>query len=172
MDETNGGRRGFLGWMTLALGAITGAIPLLPGIGYLLAPAFRKSRPAEMIAAGKDTQFVAGKPVRVTLYGTRFDAWTRHDREKLGAVWVRREGDGQVTCLSTVCPHLGCAIDVDEARGGFKCPCHGSVFDASGHRVAGPSPRDMDRLETAVVAGELKVRFAQYRQGVADQVPL
>ena len=84
MDKTEIGRRGFLGRLAIALGALAGAIPLLPGIGYLLAPAFRRPRAADLLTVGRETQFTAGRPARVTLYGTRFDAWTRHDREKLG----------------------------------------------------------------------------------------
>src|SRR5262249_4043668 len=35
------------------------------------------------------------------------------------------------------CTHEGCTVDA--VRGGFRCPCHGSAFDANGGRVRGPA---------------------------------
>ncbi|MCC7137169.1 MAG: Rieske 2Fe-2S domain-containing protein [Planctomycetes bacterium] len=43
--------------------------------------------------------------------------------------------------LSAVCTHLGCTVDRTDA--GFRCPCHGSEFDAEGVRTGGPAPRGL-----------------------------
>lgn len=44
--------------------------------------------------------------------------------------------------ISSVCTHLGC--NVRHVPGdGFACPCHGSLFDANGQVIRGPSPRPL-----------------------------
>ena len=56
--------------------------------------------------------------------------------------------EGKVTALSARCPHLGCRIA--RADGGvLVCPCHGSRFDPSGRRLAGPATSDLSRLVVA-----------------------
>ena len=44
--------------------------------------------------------------------------------------------------LSDVCPHLGCKVHWESAKGEFLCPCHDGHFDAEGNPVSGP-PADM-----------------------------
>ena len=63
-------------------------------------------------------------------------------------VWVYRDTGG-LYALSSVCTHLGC-IAAKEKTGGFKCPCHGSRFDASGKVVGGPAPKRLEFLELAM----------------------
>jgi cytochrome b6-f complex iron-sulfur subunit len=48
--------------------------------------------------------------------------------------------------LSGRCTHLGCTVHFDPVSSQFKCPCHGSRFDRSGRRVAGPATRDLSRV--------------------------
>ena len=43
--------------------------------------------------------------------------------------------------ISSTCPHLGCTVR--SVAKGFSCPCHGSLFDASGQVTSGPSPRPL-----------------------------
>jgi cytochrome b6-f complex iron-sulfur subunit/menaquinol-cytochrome c reductase iron-sulfur subunit len=85
-----------------------------------------------------------------------------HDVE-LGAVWLVRRGD-TVAAFSTVCPHLGCAIDA-LADKSFGCPCHTSTFAADGKKTGGPSPRDMDVLATKIEEGFVAVNFQKFRIG-------
>ncbi len=51
-----------------------------------------------------------------------------------------------VLALSQACPHLGCALEWDDAAGLFVCPCHASQFAPDGTCLTGPAPRGMDRL--------------------------
>jgi hypothetical protein len=44
-----------------------------------------------------------------------------------------------------------------EASERFVCPCHGSVFDLEGVRVAGPAPRPLDRFYTRLYGGLVQV---------------
>lgn len=44
-----------------------------------------------------------------------------------------------------VCTHLGCVPLGHEGQfDGWKCPCHGSIYDTSGRIRQGPAPRNLD----------------------------
>lgn len=57
-------------------------------------------------------------------------------------VVVARHGDGDTAdnfiALSSVCPHLGCAVHWESQNDRFFCPCHNGAFDAQGNPTAGP----------------------------------
>jgi len=52
----------------------------------------------------------------------------------------------EVFVLSARCTHLGCTLNFDLVSRIFKCPCHGSTFDNSGKRLAGPAKEDLVRV--------------------------
>lgn len=60
-------------------------------------------------------------------------------------VYVIKDGHGWYA-LSAHCTHLGCIINFDSKTGKFHCPCHGSAFDISGKRIAGPAKGPLSRL--------------------------
>jgi len=60
----------------------------------------------------------------------------------VGDVYVTGRPDEPVV-LSLVCTHLGCRVA--SIPGGFRCPCHGSRFDAGGAPVAGPARAPLAR---------------------------
>lgn len=45
--------------------------------------------------------------------------------------------------INAVCTHLGCVVPWNAAENKFKCPCHGSQYDATGKVVRGPAPRSL-----------------------------
>ncbi|HEY4306825.1 MAG TPA: Rieske (2Fe-2S) protein [Gemmatimonadaceae bacterium] len=49
---------------------------------------------------------------------------------------VVRTGDSSFLALSRVCTHEGCEADVEQNQ--IRCPCHHSVFSATGDVVRGP----------------------------------
>ncbi len=57
-------------------------------------------------------------------------------------LFVQRRGDG-FRAMSGVCTHLGCTVNADSRAAGFRCPCHGSVFDDDGRVVEGPASADL-----------------------------
>jgi cytochrome b6-f complex iron-sulfur subunit len=59
-------------------------------------------------------------------------------------IWVVRNSEG-VFVISAICTHLGCTPDWKASENKFKCPCHGSGYDAEGINFEGPAPRPMDR---------------------------
>ncbi len=62
-------------------------------------------------------------------------------------VWLARSaGDDSLLMLDDRCTHLGCRVKWDETLHAFRCPCHGSEFDASGALRKGPATKSLTRL--------------------------
>ncbi|MCA9127555.1 MAG: Rieske (2Fe-2S) protein [Planctomycetales bacterium] len=55
---------------------------------------------------------------------------------------VARQQEGETAdcfvALSSVCPHLGCAVHWEPQNERFFCPCHNGAFDVAGRATAGP----------------------------------
>ncbi|RIK41174.1 MAG: cytochrome B6 [Chloroflexi bacterium] len=62
-----------------------------------------------------------------------------------GKFYIINNEDGALA-LYWKCPHLGCTVPWNETEGDFHCPCHGSIYDRHGVRIAGPAPRPMDLM--------------------------
>jgi len=60
---------------------------------------------------------------------------------------VYRNGEGELSALSPVCPHLGCFVHWNTAEKSWDCPCHGSRFDAHGRVLNGPAVDPLQRCE-------------------------
>jgi menaquinol-cytochrome c reductase iron-sulfur subunit len=155
---------------TCALAAATGG----PAIALALAPLQTHGAAGRWVKTTlKLEQLKEGEARRVPIVDDRHDAWTIEQKVQLGSVWLIRRGD-KVIAFSSVCPHLGCSVNTTSPRdpsAGFACPCHTSSFDASGKRTGGPSPRDLDSLETKVVEdGFVAVDFRRFRIGIEDKV--
>ncbi len=72
--------------------------------------------------------------------------------------------------FSSICPHLGCRFDWNEAATRFICPCHGSQFGAEGDKLAGPAPRGLDPLPFREKDGKAQVTWIQYKSGQPDRL--
>jgi quinol---cytochrome c reductase iron-sulfur subunit, bacillus type len=90
--------------------------------------------------------------------------WGRFN--SLRSVWIVKR-DHETTVFSAACPHLGCTIDA--TANGFACPCHGSSWSASGEKLGGPTPRNLDVLESRVDGDTLKVRYQDFKQGASEK---
>lgn len=55
---------------------------------------------------------------------------------------VVRTGDTTFLGLSRICTHQGCEAAVDRSANQIHCPCHDSVFSATGDVVHGPNTGD------------------------------
>lgn len=57
-------------------------------------------------------------------------------------VVIAKQQDGDTAdsyvALSSVCPHLGCAVHWEAHNDRFFCPCHNGVFDPAGEATEGP----------------------------------
>ena len=164
--------------VTGILGGLLGAIAALPGVALLLHPARR-----ETVRGGREPLRVAtlkelkpGKPVLADVRGELIDGWNRIPDVKIGSCWlVRGQQDEKIRAFSTICPHLGCAIDLQgggpdsKTEPRFVCPCHESYFSLDGKTLKGPSPRGMDELDVAIDGDEVKVAYRRFRVGMAGK---
>jgi menaquinol-cytochrome c reductase iron-sulfur subunit len=172
MEQPQTSRRRFLSYLTNLLWAAIGLFLLVPAVRYVLSPLWRKAGELTFVDAGPLADIPADGWRLLTLELVQEDGWrktrTRH------AVWVRRQGDDakDIAVLSPICPHLGCPVNWDPARSQFVCPCHGGLFDDTGKQVAGPPPRALDPLEFKVQTGRLLVRWADFKIGVPDRLPV
>ena len=163
-------RRGVLK-VALAGGAVAlCAATVAPAIAFVL-PARGAAGGRRWVRTVPLDALTDGVPFKVKIITDERDAWKLEKDAELGAVWLTREGES-VTALSVVCPHLGCAIGPTTDSTGFACPCHDSTFDSDGKRRNGPSPRDMDPLETRVVEGVVEVDFRRFKQNVPERVQI
>lgn len=70
-------------------------------------------------------------------------------RHQEGQFYIVHTEDG-IEALWWKCVHLGCTVPWNAGAGEFHCPCHGSVFEYNGTRIAGPATRALDLMPTTV----------------------
>ncbi|MEW6730815.1 MAG: Rieske (2Fe-2S) protein [Acidobacteriota bacterium] len=153
---------GKLAWLTLALvSSATTLIAVVSGFGPALR---RRTATEEWSPIATLVEIPENKPTRFNIVITERVGWLANNTQE--AVWLVRRGE-QVVAFSAICPHAGCPIGL-EARG-FFCGCHGSRWAASGQRTEGPTPRDMDLLESRIKANVVEVKYQRFRTGVAQK---
>ena len=157
--ETVTRRRLFTGG-ALAAGGIASAAFGLPALGFAVGPLFEKTEAANFQDVGPEADFNpetyvakvitlapdAGEPGKATVYVRKFDP-TR-DTDKLKQPYV---------AISNRCMHLGCPVRYVQASERFICPCHGGVYEFDGKVAGGPPVRPLDRFDTKVEGGRVKV---------------
>jgi len=148
---------------TCAIAAAAGG----PAAAFVLAPLGIEGLQGRWVMVLRLEQLKEGEPKRVAIVSERRDAWTLDENVELGSVWLVRRGE-TVLAFSAVCPHLGCSVNAVGRE--FACPCHTSAFDADGKKKSGPSPRDMDTLETKITGPLVLVNFRRFRIGVPEKV--
>ncbi len=152
------------------------ATPAAVGIVAFLNPLRQKSQVGGYIKlATLDALPEDGTPRKFPVIADRTDAWNIFPSEPIGAVYLRRMGKDRVEAFQVICPHAGCSIMFEAAKGNgkFYCPCHGASFDLAGKRLdaASSSPRDMDPLEAEIRANnEVWVKFQKFSSGTANKV--
>ncbi|MEO6775026.1 MAG: ubiquinol-cytochrome c reductase iron-sulfur subunit [Kofleriaceae bacterium] len=168
-------RRGFLKVATCAVGGGLGLAIVVPALRVCVAPTTAQTvtTPTDPIDLGALDRIKVGAPwQRIDVIAPVVkDAWTTEHDVPLGGAWVRRVADRQLQALSSVCPHLGCAVGWDGK--GFLCPCHGSQWSASGALVAntGPAKRDLDPLPIEIKDGRLRLTWVRYKLDMAAREP-
>ncbi len=61
---------------------------------------------------------------------------------------VYKDGVGNVTVLSALCPHMGCVVHWNNAENSWDCPCHGSRFSCTGEVIEGPAFHGLERKDS------------------------
>ncbi len=157
------GRRTFLGWF-FGIGTVSiGAMLSVPLFRFALDPLMRTTTATSWSDLGPESDFSETSiPQKRSISITQVDGWRKVVTEK--PVYVIKKADGKLIVLTSVCPHLGCAVKWNDTGTQFKCPCHNGVFTTEGKLMSGPPPRDMDELESRSVDGHLQVRYQSFRQ--------
>jgi menaquinol-cytochrome c reductase iron-sulfur subunit len=171
-------RRSFLRWAVQGLGAVFAAVLGLPALAYMVdarnrpAPQrdFRRAHGITMA----DLEAHRDMPIQGVIRDVRRDAWTLSE-DVVGRVWAVKTSDG-IKVFTTICPHLGCSVNVNLP--GFECPCHGGKFNIDGSldltRGRNPAPRGMDTLVWQADPDDpnlLQVKYVDYIQSRHDKVP-
>lgn len=69
-----------------------------------------------------------------------------------------KDSDGSLwVALYQRCVHLGCTVPFRDDCVSFKCPCHGSHYNADGEYLDGPAPRSLDRFAMSFSSGNVIV---------------
>jgi menaquinol-cytochrome c reductase iron-sulfur subunit len=161
-------RRSFVGILVGVGAAAVGALLAVPLVRFALYPLFARTSDTALSDLGPVDSFSnLSAPLQKMISISQRDGWRESVSEK--PVYVVKDAQGQLKVLSTVCPHLGCEVPWNTQKQQFLCPCHGSAFTADGTRIAGPTPRGLDSLDTTVQNGHLMVRYQYFRQLVPDR---
>lgn len=122
-------------------------------------------------------------PIKLSGFGASIPVPKKLSEIKVGDVVTVRDGKFYLTrseegliALYWKCVHLGCTVPWNAGAGKFVCPCHGSVYDIHGDKVAGPAPRALDTMEITIKGediivntGKISVR-AKHEPGHSTQV--
>lgn len=147
-------RRTFLTRLSIGLSALIGLVITLPGIGFVLAPVFKKPK-EKWRNVGKLEDFKVSGFVLVQYEDPSPVAWAGVTA-KAGA-WIRRTSETEFIAFSINCRHLGCPVRwVDDPKL-FMCPCHGGVYYEDGTVAAGPPPEPLERLSVRVIKGDVEI---------------
>jgi len=65
---------------------------------------------------------------------------------------VIRTSPTELTVLSDICTHAGCALRFDRASHVLNCPCHQSRFALDGSVLRGPASRPLRRYQAQIDA--------------------
>lgn len=87
-------------------------------------------------------------------------------------LWTNKK-DVPYVVFSGKCPHLGCGFKWRQHKvlgQVFLCPCHLSIYDASGKVLDGPAPRPLDPLPIQISAsGEVQIIDMEFKAGTKSQ---
>ena len=153
------------------LGGCALAAPIVAGVAVITAPLRQKGPPVEVKLATLDSLPIGGAPKLFQVVTDRRDAWTQFPKQAIGSVFLLRTSETEIVAFHSACPHLGCAVEFQEDKSAFYCPCHDSSFAKSGEVVGkSPSLRGLDTLEVEVRGREVWVKFQSFKAGIREKV--
>jgi Rieske Fe-S protein len=65
--------------------------------------------------------------------------------------------NGEYSCVSAVCTHLGCTVQYRNDLHEIWCACHNGTYSLDGRNVSGPPPRPLESFQVHVSGGEILV---------------
>jgi Rieske Fe-S protein len=70
-------------------------------------------------------------------------------------IYVLALGNRRFAALSPICTHLGCTVEIEQAR--LVCPCHGSNYDREGRVLKGPAQRPLTSYRTELASDDVLI---------------
>ncbi|MCS7044836.1 MAG: Rieske 2Fe-2S domain-containing protein [Gemmataceae bacterium] len=175
-------RRSFLRLLTHGLGTLIAVVLGAPAVAYLLDPVGRKARQSQFrlvdgVRLDDDAAFARG-PVQGVIRDFRVDGWTLHPSDVVGRVWVVKDpaAANGFRVFTTICPHLGCSVNLGPGGGTFACPCHNAEFALDGARLHpehNPARRGLDELtwrRNDADPGRLEVQYLNFKAGEETKI--
>ncbi|MEM7435498.1 MAG: Rieske 2Fe-2S domain-containing protein [Myxococcota bacterium] len=153
--ENDPSRRRMLARLSLALGALSGAILGIPVVGFVIGP-FTKRVKEVWRDVGAIHDFEVGKTVKVQYEDPSPLPWAGVTANT--AAWLRRDNQEAFTAFTVNCTHLGCPVRWIDSADLFMCPCHGGVYYNDGTVAGGPPPRPLPRYPVRVHNGLVQIR--------------
>src|SRR5260370_5284679 len=132
----------------------SGSAISVPGIGFVVAPLFRKS-PLEWRRVGTVDEFQVGASVNVVFIDASPLPWAGVTSKT--SAWLRRVDGEEFIAFSVNCAHLGCPVRWMENARLFMCPCHGGVYYEDGRVAAGPPPHPLTRYPVRIRDGQVQL---------------
>lgn len=148
------GRRGFLVRLIQGTYAMIGATLAFVVGGAVIAPSFSR-REAMWLHAGDAADLTEGTPLPITLRVARPDGPSEVVDRKI--VYLVKIGS-EVRALDSTCTHLGCRTRFNPESQRIECPCHGGVYDVTGHVLSGPPPAPLRAMTTRIDNGQVMVQ--------------
>ena len=152
-------RNDFVKGVVALMGSIMGAVIVLPAIGYVLAPALKKTSSDAWIPLGPLDSYPIGTPTTFNFTRTKVNGWEKTTNSY--GVYVLRKDETDTTVFSNVCTHLSCRVIWNEEPRQYICPCHDGRFGINGEIISGPQPRPLDTYETKVEEGNLFIHYVE-----------
>jgi Rieske Fe-S protein len=151
-DEQNTTTRGgFITVATVGIGAAIGGVLAVPAAGFMLGSVVQETtfNPVPLGPADKFAPQAGFNPIAAPYVDDATQPLISS-----GLAYVVNTGkpshdwlapDAMFVVFSNRCTHVGCPAQANNV--GFACPCHGSVFNTEGSRIAGPAVRPLDRFQ-------------------------
>jgi menaquinol-cytochrome c reductase iron-sulfur subunit len=148
-------RRGFLGFLTWAIGGLVSLGFGVPALAYLLGPALETTKEETWLPLGAASKVPLDTPTLFKVTVKRQAGWIVSEEQI--AAFVLTEDGRDFIAMSNICTHLGCRVRWIAEREQFLSPCHNGVFDKQGNVVSGPPPRPLDRYPVKVENGQILI---------------
>ncbi|MCE9668309.1 Rieske 2Fe-2S domain-containing protein [Myxococcus stipitatus] len=76
-------------------------------------------------------------------------------------IFVFRQEDGTLSAVDSVCTHQGCEVQANQEELNLVCPCHMSIFSATGDAVSGVATLPLKKFTATETADEVVLTGVQ-----------